>query len=291
MNTAQQPLPVVVGVDGSPSSRAALAWAARWAGHFGHPVRLLTAQQLRASSPLIEDQIRQDIKTKLREQAQALETDHERLNVTADVVWLNPAEALVEASRDAVAVVVGNRGVGGWHGLTLGSVSVAVSSHAHSPVIVVPEGTDPVSLHSEVVLGVDGSPESHEAAEFAFEQAARLSCRLRAVHVRTPGQILGVSVDALSDRGPLPSQDESRLMATALAPLRHQWPDVIVEETFVAGDPARELAAQGRDAALVVVGSRGLGGFRGLLLGSTSRDLLQAVPAPVAVVRYGVRSG
>ncbi len=287
MNTPDETRPVVVGFDGSPASRSALAWAVRWAEHFGHPVRLLTAEQLRTKSPLIEDQIRKDIKAKLRSETDALSQEHQRLVVGADVAWVSPAEALVEASRTAVAVVVGNRGVGGWHGLTLGSVSVAVSSHAHSVVVVVPEGTDPVSLHGEVVLGVDGSPESLEAAEFAFDQAAALSTRLRAVHVRTPHHVLGVSVDALSDRGPLPSEDEAAMMRSALDPLRAEWPDVIVEEQYVAGDPARELAAAGDGSAMIVVGSRGIGGFRGLLLGSTSRDLLQAIPCPVAIIRYG----
>lgn len=290
MHNHQAVSPVVVGVDGSPASKSALAWAARWAQHFGHPIRLLTAEQLRAPSPLIEDQIRQDVKGKLRAEASALGEEHERLVIGADVAWISPAEALVDASRSAAAVVLGNRGVGGWHGLTLGSVSVAVSSHAHSVVIVVPEGTDPVSLHGEVVLGIDGSPESLEAAEFAFEQAARLTTRLRAVHVRTPHHVLGVPVDILSDRGPLPSEDETEMLRSALAPLRADWPDVIVEERFVAGDPSRELAREGEGAAMIVVGSRGIGGFRGLLLGSTSRDLLQAMPCPVAVVRYGAGS-
>lgn len=290
MNITQAAAPVVVGVDGSPASKSALAWATRWAQHFGHHVRLLTAEQLRAPSPLIEDQIRQDVKAKLRAEATALGDEHARLVIGADVAWVSPAEALVEASRGAAAVVLGNRGVGGWHGLRLGSVSVAVSSHAHSPVIVVPEGTDPVSLHGEVVLGIDGSPESLEAAEVAFEQAARLTTRLRAVHVRSPHHVLGVPVDMLSDRGPVPSEDETQMLRSALQPLRRDWPDVIVHECFVAGDPAHELAREGEGAAMVVVGSRGIGGFRGLLLGSTSRNLLQVMPCPVAVVRYGASS-
>lgn len=290
MNTPEVSSPVVVGVDGSPASKAALAWAARWAEHFGHPIRLLTAEQLRAPSPLIEDQIRADVKNKLRAEATALGEEHSQLVIGADVAWVSPAEALVEASRSAAAVVLGNRGVGGWHGLTLGSVSVAVSSHAHSVVIVVPEGADPAGMHGEIVLGVDGSPESLEAAEFAFEQAARLTGRLRAVHVRTAHHVLGVPLDVLSDHGPLPSADEQEMMRSALRALRNEWPDVTVEERFVAGDPSRELAKQGEGAAMVVVGSRGVGGFRGLLLGSTSRDLLQAMPCPVAVVRYGAAS-
>lgn len=285
MTSPETASPVVVGIDGSSASRSALAWAARWAGHFGHPVRLLTAEQMRTTSPLVRDQVQQDIKAKLRAEAAAIGDENARLVISADVAWVGPAEALIEASRTATLVVVGNRGIGGWYGLTLGSVSDAVSSHAHCPVVVVPDGMQPDRLHGEVVLGIDGSPESIDAAEFAFAQAARLSTRLRAVHVRTAPNVFGASITALSDRGPLPSEEEAERMRWMLNPLRAEWPDVIVEERYLAGDPARSLADEGRDAAIVVVGSRGSGGFPGLLLGSTSRDLLQIMPCAVAVVR------
>ncbi len=285
MTSPETVSPVVVGIDGSSASRSALAWAARWAGHFGHPVRLLTAEQMRTTSPLVRDQVQQDIKAKLRAEAAAIGDENARLVISADVAWVGPAEALIEASRTATLVVVGNRGIGGWYGLTLGSVSDAVSSHAHCPVVVVPDGMQPDRLHGEVVLGIDGSPESIDAAEFAFAQAARLSTRLRAVHVRTAPNVFGASITALSDRGPLPSEEEAERMRWMLNPLRAEWPDVIVEERYLAGDPARSLADEGRDAAIVVVGSRGSGGFPGLLLGSTSRDLLQIMPCAVAVVR------
>lgn len=286
MNTPEAVAPVVVGVDGSPASKTALAWAAHWAELAGRPVRLLTAEHLRAPSPLIEDQVREDVKAKLRAEAVAVSEAHPGLVVSADVAWISPAEALVEASRAAAAVVLGNRGVGGWHGLTLGSVSATVSSHAHCGVVVVPERFDQAASQGEVVLGVDGSPEALEAAEFAFEQAALLATSVCAVHVRTTQHVLGVPVDVLSERGPLPSPEELELLRSALQSVRTAWPDVDVRERFVAGNPARELAKAAEGAAMVVVGSRGLGGFRGLLLGSTSRDLLQAMPCPVAVARY-----
>lgn len=204
--------------------------------------------------------------------------------VSGDVVEGQPSVVLLGESREAPLLVVGDRGLGGFAGLLLGSVAVQVSAHATCPVLVV-RGDD--RTEGPVLVGVDGSPLSDLAAEFAMEEAAWRKTSVVAVHAWThpvslgPGDMQPLVHDAVATQ-----EDEARLLAESIAGLRERYPDVPIEERVVRGRPGSVLAEEARKGAqLIVVGARGRGGFTGLLLGSVSQTVLHHAPCPVAVVR------
>lgn len=193
------------------------------------------------------------------------------------------ALTLQEQSRHASLVVLGSRGHGGFTGLLVGSTSVAVSAHAHCPVVVVRGVAPGPELRAgHVVAGVDFSPGSQLALDFAFEQAAGRGVNLHLVRAWMPP----------NSRWNPPGFDPEELTVAervALDELLSRWqakhPEVKVTTEVVADSPARCLIDATRNAQLVVVGSRGRGGFLGLLLGSVSQQLLHHSHCPVAIVR------
>lgn len=181
-------------------------------------------------------------------------------------------------------VVLGSRGLGGFSGMLIGSVAVQVSSHAHCPVVVVPPEVLPTTpAKRKVVVGVDGSKLSAKALDFAFEQAELIGARVVAVHTwnnlfSTYGQ------DALVFDDEQLRETSEALVAESLAGLRADHPDIEVDVELVTGKAARAILHLADGADLVVVGSRGRGGFTGLLLGSTSQQVLHHAHCPVAVI-------
>jgi nucleotide-binding universal stress UspA family protein len=200
-------------------------------------------------------------------------------------------EAVLEAeSRWAELVVVGNRGLGGFTGLLIGSVAVALAAHAECPVVVV-RGAEPdqaAPLPEPVVVGVDGSPQSEAALAFAFAAADLRRVPLVAVHawwdlLVDPTMAPLVDWDAAE-------ADEHEVLAERLAGWTQTYPDVPVRRLVVRDRPARALVEESGRAQLVVAGSRGRGGLRGMLLGSVSQALLHHAHCPVAVVRQSAAS-
>ena len=146
---------------------------------------------------------------------------------------------------------------------------------------------DRVNADGPVVVGIDDSPVSVAAIKEAFRQASLRNVPLVAVHTWTP-----LDVDALHGYGIDPdevtrmSQDAVEALAERLAGFASDFPDVTIERKVIPEDPAKAvLDAAGDKASLIVVGSRGRGGFTGLLLGSTSQKVLREANAPVMVVR------
>jgi len=195
------------------------------------------------------------------------------------------AGALRFESRGASLVVIGSRTHGGLTGLLLGSVAVPLSAHADCPVLVVRGGDvrEPTA-DSPVLVGVDGAGCSVPAVGFAMAEAARQRCPLVAVMAWDETWI-----GAPELAGALPSaaelhQDAVRMVSETLAGASAEHPDVHVTRVVERGHPAQVLLREAVGARLVVVGSRGRGGFAGLLLGSTSQALLHRSPVDVAVV-------
>jgi nucleotide-binding universal stress UspA family protein len=258
---------VVAGVDGSESSLAALSWAAVETLRGGGRLRLVLAY--RNGSGLLATGDAGQIN---REQADAMvdwsvaqaRATAPGVEVTGDAVVGNPTTALLEAASGARMLVVGHRGRGGFASLVLGSVAVGVATQARCPVAVVRAGTG--SLTGPVVVGVNGSEISAAALAHAFEHAAGRGCPLLAVHVYAAS-----------------ARDDN--LTETLAPWRDKYSQVPVEQTVVPGSPGDVLSRLSRDARLVVVGARGRGGFTGLLLGSTSQQLIHRAACPVLIVR------
>lgn len=189
---------------------------------------------------------------------------------------------LAEAQR-AELVVLGDRGLGGFTGLLVGSVAVQVAAHAPGPVLVA-RGT--LREHGPVVVGVDGSAASAAVVEFAFAEAAARGAALVALHAwyrRLPPE----TVDEL----PLIYEPDdvqaaqARQLAASLAGARRRFPTVAVHEQVRQDRVAHALIEATTDAQLLVVGARGRGGFAGLLLGSVSQAVLHHARCPVAIVR------
>lgn len=207
------------------------------------------------------------------------------LAIEQEVVTGFPVPVLTDEAARAQLVVLGDRGLGGFTGLLVGSVAVAVTTHAPCPVVVVrgPTPDAPRPSDGPVVVGIDGSPTSEAAVEFAFEVADLRGVPLVAVHAWTDYEI-GSTMVAVLD-GEAIDADEHRLLAERLAGWSEKYPDVPVQRLVTRCRPARTLVEQSEYAQLVVVGSRGRGGFAGLMLGSVSHALLHHAACPVAVVR------
>jgi nucleotide-binding universal stress UspA family protein len=193
------------------------------------------------------------------------------LRVDGELVDGAPAAVLVDFSRRADLVVLGHRGEGGFAELLAGSVAIHTAAHAECPVLVV-RGTV-AKPDAPVVVGVDGSEPASRALEFAFATANRRNAPLMVMAVWPPG---------MEHRTP----GHPEMLLTSLGPCLLEYPDVLVDASILHDrSPAGALIRATEGAGLVVVGSRGLGGLRGLLLGSVGRALIEHAPCPVAIVR------
>jgi nucleotide-binding universal stress UspA family protein len=197
----------------------------------------------------------------------------------------SPVGVLQAESIRAEPVVLGDRGLGGFAGLLIGSVAVALAAHAACPVVVVrgPEPDRMVPRSEPVVVGVDGSPTSEGAVAFAFEAAALRGVPLVAVHTWFD-TVVDSTMAPLIDWDATET-DEREVLAERLAGWAEKYPDMTVRRLVTRDRPARALVEESGRAQLVVVGSRGRGGISGLLLGSVSQALLHHAACPVAVVQ------
>ncbi|MGW7665201.1 universal stress protein [Streptomyces sp. NPDC054756] len=287
--------PVVVGVDGSPSSLTAVEAAAREARAHGVALRVVHAfgrpparipaggrpwePASAAGVPQLIDGTLGEAEERARSAAPGVEAAHE-------VVVGDPVEVLEIESRTASMIVVGSRGLSRFGALMVGSTAGQLAAHASCPVLVVRGDPRPAG---PVLLGVDGSPAARGAVEFAFSEASRHGTDLIALHVWSNRTERAYASPAdppfvTYDEGRLHDEEE-RVLAEALGGLGDLYPDVRVERRLVRGRVRHTLIEAGADAGLLVVGARGRGGFTGLLLGSVSQAVLHHAPCPVAVVR------
>jgi nucleotide-binding universal stress UspA family protein len=284
--------PVLVGVDGSVSAQAALAWAAAEASFRHCPLRIVHT----FTWPMIGDpfglNLAEPMNDGLRASAGWILGEAENqarhaapdIKVTAALFAAAAAPTLLSQAQDAQLVVVGSRGLGGFRGLLVGSVSSTVAAHAPCPVIVVHphrNGTAfPTSPAGRIVVGVDGSDVSAGAIRFAFHEAARRRVGVTAVHAAMPTRqhpCLQVPEDIVE-------QVDRQLFAEAMDSTRILLRGTDVKTKLVHSHPAQALLDEADGAELIVVGSHGRGGFAGMLLGSVSQAVLHHAACPVAVV-------
>ncbi|GAA4579913.1 universal stress protein [Micromonospora coerulea] len=282
--------PVVVGVDGSSSSLVAAEHAARTAVQRSRPLHLvhgylhplgygvpLNPYDLGVPAPTEEAQ------KMLAQVAAELTGHHPGLRTEVRQVAGGAGAALVEESRRAELVVVGSRGHGGFAGLLLGSVSGQLAQHGHCPVLVVRPAEEPIPVHGPVVVGVDGSESAALAVRQAADEAERRGSPLVLMHVR-PTDRAGGGPEGVAESGVAEEAGSAELLTGAAGRVRADHPGLPVTERPVrAAKPAQALIEASGEAALVVVGSRGRGGFAGLLLGSVSQALVQHAHCPVLI--------
>lgn len=282
---------VVVGVDGSPASELALRWAVHEARR-SH-LRLHVVHALETELVLSD---KQPLGTKeepagndpiLAAAVDAIRTLAPEVETAPHSVTGFAPSTLIAASVIAGTVVLGSHGRSGLPHALLGSVSQQVAIHASCPVVVVRGNGTPDGIETgPVVVGVDGSEASLPALGYAFAYAASTGCPLVAVHTWWWEPLEGVSLGEpwMGDWTEIADQEET-LTSESLAGWSQKYPEVPVRSHVVRGDPVVELLDQSRGGRLLVVGSRGRGGFIGLLLGSVSRRVLKGATVPVAVVR------
>lgn len=296
--TVPSPKPVVVGVDGSASALEAARWAAAEAVRRGTRLEVICCDVLAAAYPpdpaavpmpqTYIDALEQQARVRLdraRDEARAAAPE---LEVGAWMRAGTAAPVLIEESRRAQLVVVGSRGLGGFSGLLVGSVAVALCAHGHCPVAVVREPSADVGPDAPVVVGVDSAAAAdHELTlSAAFVAAMRRRCPLVAVHAwyESGSEQAWYRVRSEGYEAEVRSEQE-RFLSETMAGWREKYPDVEVRHVVVHGQPASALLEHSERARLLVVGTRGRGGFTGLLLGSTSQQLVHHAPCPVLVVR------
>jgi nucleotide-binding universal stress UspA family protein/acyl carrier protein len=277
-------LGVIVAVDGSPTSHAAVRWAARAAAIRKVPLTVVHAV---AAPPATwppgpyRDSLGERLEAEGKNGAvratriaeDALVADGS-VPIARQLVHSNPAPALIEMSDQAELIVVGGSGRGLLAQGVLGSVSSAVARHANCPVAIIRDEALPDPKRAPVLLGVDGSPISDRATAIAFDEASRRGVDL-------------VALQALSDAAEreLPESDWAELEAEAerrlsesLAGWQERYPDVTVTRVVVRDRAARQLIARSESAQLVVIGS-------GMLMGSVSNAVLHCARIPVIIAR------
>lgn len=285
---------VVVGADGSEHGLAALRWAADTAVAYELPLTVLYALPDATGKPTLVGEPT-GVLGEAVALARAIQPD---LEIRALQMPDAPVQSLLAAGENADLLVLGSRGVEGFRGLLLGSTTMHVAPYAQCPVVVVHSGMEggvPFEPEGEsdsdegnpgqVVLGYDGSAASNRAAAFAFRHAQAVGCGVVAVSVEAgKGE---PETEWIDPENATPGSDTSAfhspVIVTAAA-----FPDVPVSFVAGTGRPAEVLLTEARGAVLLVVGSRGSGGFAGLIMGSVSQKVLAHADCPVAVLHPGI---
>lgn len=275
---------VMIGVDGSVPSRHALRWAAAVARAKGVRLRAVSAWQYPSSStPLfsLTEQPDPDQMAELARTALAAVVEEELGGHAHEIdleVHKGPAgRVLIEQARDAGVsmVVVGARGLGGFRGMLLGSVSQQCVEQLPCPVVVIRGDEEPGApeLPARVLVGADGSEGADEAMRWALDLARDIAAEVVVAHVPGPGATTAVL-----------RQAQELVQQVWCEPLRSAG--VRHSSVVEAGDPRAALGqvAEREGAALIVVGTRGLGPLRSLFVGSVASHLVRHATRPVVVV-------
>lgn len=256
---------VVVGIDGRPDCENAIRWGASEAAARGVPLHLVHAFiWTEFHVPLGGS----DVAPGLRVQADQIVAAAVELArkfapgvaVAGTRVDGFPSAVLLAESRTADLIVIGSRVTGRLLGLVVSSAGIELSAHAHCPVVVVRPADDALAGNM-VVIGYDGSPAAGAAVDFGLEYAGRHQLAARIVTVLDE------------------EDDDDHDLVAAVRPYARK-----AELVEVTGHPSELLLEWSADAQLLVVGSRGHGGFAGLLLGSVSQTMLHQAQCPVAII-------
>jgi nucleotide-binding universal stress UspA family protein len=289
--------PVVVGVDESPGSERAIAWAVAEARSRTVALRLVYAYGTAATYSAVPiygnlpvpdlPQVRAFASKLLAEAAARVAQLAPDLAVSTHAVDDDAGRFLIDESTRASMIVLGSRHLATLGSVVLGSVGTAVSARAACPVVVLRGPAGLAAEHAAVVIGVDGHLSSEAVVEFGFDYASRRSVPLRAVLCWHPDTLAELR---WRTRAPTPSQSEAWL-AEALAGWQEKYPDVVVHSGVVREHPVAGLVAASTAQDLLVVGSHGRHALAGTLLGSVSQGVLHHATCPVAVVPSATTAG
>ncbi len=287
---------ILVGVDGSPESLEAAEWAGARAKQSGAELQVLcayalpsyTAASMDSGFAVVDnDAIRDSAQTVVDEAIAHLEKLGYQAKGRVDAG--DPTAILVQLSQQVDLIVVGTRGGGGFTDRLLGATSSALPGYSRCPVVVIPRrGAEnefvPVK---KIVIGVDGSKRSRKSLRRAISEAKVWGAELTAVD----------AIPLASSAGVLSWLPASVDRDSILRDVRSELKEICKEEVADSGVKVHSHALDGNPAALltefstavdlVVVGTRGRGGFAGVLMGSTSQSVLAHSACPVLVVPTG----
>lgn len=273
--------PVVVAIDGSEESLAAVEWAARTAR--SHDTQLLIAAAPAAPPRSYSVDVPEPVVTNARRgmAARALDAAIRRADAAVPGLAIRtallsglPPFAVVAAGEDAMMLVTGARGAGGFAAMVLGSVCRYAAMHAGCPVVVV--RATQAAVRREIVVGIQDAEQSSEALAFAIEEARSGGAELTAVHAWY------WSHDGLGDPAGGELARAAANLAEALEPWRDKYPGVPLRSEVVCGHPAWVLASYSARAQLVVLGRSA--GPDGHDLTSIQLTTLDHAHGPIAIV-------
>ena len=280
---------ILVGVDGSHASYKATWWAANYAKHMGLSLQIVCAYSLPSYAAVSfdatytamgDDNAAHSDAQEILSKAKAI-ADEQGVEATTLIVTGDPASVFVELSRNYNLIVIGNRGKGGLAERLLGTTSSSLPAYAYCPIVVVPYTDDDGNLMhlnntiTKVAVGSDESKWGLKALEIAANFAAAWDAELDVISA-VP------NMKGSDDEGVMASFKDD--LEVRIKPLEEAHPDLKINKQIVPGPAVGALTKASYDHDVVVVGSRGRGGFTGLLLGSTSQGLLQHAVGPVYVV-------
>ncbi|KUL23500.1 universal stress protein [Actinoplanes awajinensis] len=281
---------IIVGADGTASGTAAVTWAAREAARRHLPLRIVHALEWDWAVARYDfggeyfESARRGARSLIGEANRTAAEAAPGVTIDAQIPIGHPVAKLLNSSVGAAALVVGDRGHGGFAGLLLGSVSLRVAAHAHCPVVVVRGRTD--AGQGPVAVGVDDSVTADAVLDAAFSAAAARDTSLVAVRSYLPS--LPAHFGNLPVSGiETPDQDtaERDRLTQQLTPWQAKYPQVTVETLLSHESPAAVLTEVSHGTQLIVVGSHGHGLLSRTLLGTTGTQLLHHADCPVLVVR------
>ncbi|WP_084343296.1 universal stress protein [Piscicoccus intestinalis] len=285
---------VVAGTDGSSRSHDAVRWAAGRAQLYGVgltivrvlprlliPSRAAAMRAMRSGVDL-DARIHESAQRQLDEAAAVARADHPELDIETEVITGDSAGALADITETARLLVIGSTGASGVSGVLLGGTASGVLHHARGPLVVVPHSLgDP---QGPVVVGLDDTPAAVDLARVAVAEAQLSERTLLAMHAWDVDAIVGDIVTALLTEKAAIAKQYEEMLDEIVEQARGDAP-VETESRAQTGRAERVLAEASTSASLLVVGSRGRGGFTGLLLGSVSRSLITHSACPTMLVR------
>jgi len=284
---------IVVGLDGSPGSRAALGWARQEASVRDASVEALFVWQTPSLAysapgfiPLSEAEVEEQGRRALENCLAGL-PEAPDIKVYLRVNEGNPADLLAKATHDPemAVLVVGTRGHGGVAGLLLGSVSHSLTHTSSKPLVIVPGEGHESEVQPRIIVGVDGSTSAENALRWAAEEAVLRGCLLEVVLV-WPAPVFPTH----HPRGcPQTEADRYSRVRDLLrrAVDRVDTGEAQLQLTVVEGSPARTLVRMAEGAQMLVVGTRGFGRAHETISGSVSHACSHRATVPIAVIPAG----
>ncbi|MDK9495980.1 universal stress protein [Streptomyces katrae] len=279
---------VTVGVDGSQSARIAALWAAKEAVRRDRPLHIVygadtDGRALYLSAETIE-RVRANGRELLDDTAKAVSAEYPGLNVTTEFSRAGAVDSLHRAGGLHGTVVVGNRGLGGFNSLMLGSVGMDVAAAAMTPVIVV-RGIDGAEETGTVLAAIR---DEHDLliARYAAREAELHKASLRLLHVWNVLQSVGEVVTMLDGVDEIAGGHAEALRAVT-DEVRGEFPDLEVQaDAEKSISVAGVLVEASRHADLLVMGGRRVPSALGMArnLGRATHSLLHHAHCPVLLI-------